>query len=441
MSFLAVVSSVGICTELPRVNPTWDDLVQILDEAPGGLALISGPFKLENCGNEFREYLLESTRRLDIVCCGGDCIIDCPLIQFRVASNATLTLESLTLQNTIRSTLVVEPNGVLISRSTSFLNNQGAGDGGSIQAMEGSSVEVSRGRFENSIASNGGAIHTNGSLIVREVSFWNNQAINLGGAIYGGQSTTASIIRCTFGRNAAVEGGPAVYSDGDRAPNLDWTLVSNEGCMNMIDDQRAGNCDGVEWRRATCLPFSGNACDIPTSAPTMFLNDSLDSNNHQNVFESQPGLDTRTPQPFLRPTTFPTVSPTSQPSLRSTSFPTNTSSPSLRNITNGGAGVQILTRDPTTFPYRATSSDTPSVVPSQLPPLEFNQSDTATTIVPVGSGLSTDNEGATTISAPGPASLSPSSSQPPSSTHPSRTNALETDNFFVLSVNPTPQND
>lgn len=341
ISFLVVVSSVAICLELPRVNPSWEDLVRILDEAPGGLALIAGPFELTNCGNEFREYLVERDRELDIVCCNGDCIIDCPLVQFRVSPNATMTFESLTLQNTIRSTVVVEPSGALISRSTRFLNNQVAGDGGSILAMQDSTVEISRGRFENNIASNGGAIYTQGSLVIRQVSFWNNQAINLGGAIYGGDLASASVMRSTFGMNSAVEGGPAIFCN---APSLKWSLTANKGCMNVIDNRLATTCDGVEWLRAACFPFSGSACDTPTSTPTTVDNES-DANIAASQFTTMmptlaadKGGSSDAPILAKQETAFPSflsTEPTSSP--QSSTSPTTVITPSQTPSANNGS--------------------------------------------------------------------------------------------------------
>jgi predicted outer membrane repeat protein len=375
----------SLCSELlPGANPSWKNLVRLLDNAPGDLALLCGPFHLTNCGTVLHEYKVQSQRQLDIVCMNGDCVIDCPLVQFRVAPNATLTLESLTIQNTIRSSIVVEAYGTLVSRSSRFRNNQGAGDGGAIFARENSTVFVSRGRFTGNIATRGGAIYTEGNIVVRGTSFWNNQAVNLGGAIYygGHRGANASITGAVFGRNSAAEGGPAVFSNSDVAPQRTTVMGNNnKGCSNHIDTRPNVTCNGIEWRRATCFLFArgDSVCDrpatsgesqaaphtgsirnktaaplsrLPAAAPSLSVPRSITSSKSVNPPVTAPVMPTAQPtispivvvEPTKGPTGSPTVPPTAEPTASAADTPVS---------------MPTATR-PTVFPIDDSTDDEPT---------------------------------------------------------------------------------
>lgn len=139
-----------------------------------------------------------------------------------LADNGALTLGTgVTIQNFIddaaqdgpaifmlgQSSLTVEP-GVVIQ------NNSSNGFGGLIEARDGTTINITGGKFiNNSSTGSGGVVYSAGTLNITGGSFENNSAGKVGGAIMIGKKGKANIQNASFTNNIAKTGG-AIYVSG-----------------------------------------------------------------------------------------------------------------------------------------------------------------------------------------------------------------------------------
>ena len=132
---------------------------------------------------------------------------DAPII----TNNNNLTLNNVTLENNTSNTL-----------SAGIINNK--------------TLEVQNCQFNKLISSGtnfGGAIYSNGTIIVNQSTFNENRGY-AGGAIYlARQSLNSQITNCTFNSNISEYNGGAIYSYN--ADNLN--ITNNSFIMNVCNNK------------------------------------------------------------------------------------------------------------------------------------------------------------------------------------------------------------
>ncbi|WP_372369771.1 right-handed parallel beta-helix repeat-containing protein [Candidatus Uabimicrobium sp. HlEnr_7] len=148
-------------------------------------------------------------------------------------NGGTISLETVNVDTNISSTeikngecggsggAIVTSSGTLVMTAVTF-NNNDSGDneqennnGGAISADTGSNVSMEECVFKNHIAFfNGGAIFTDGTLIIIDTTFEKNKTkTNNGGAIFYSSNSNVTAIRSTFENNSAENQGGATYSN------------------------------------------------------------------------------------------------------------------------------------------------------------------------------------------------------------------------------------
>ena len=106
-----------------------------------------------------------------------------------------------------QSCLTVEP-GVVVQ------NNSSNDFGGLIEARDGTTINITGGKFiNNSSTGSGGVVYSAGTLNITGGSFENNSAGKVGGAIMIGKKGKANIQNASFTNNIAKTGG-AIYVSG-----------------------------------------------------------------------------------------------------------------------------------------------------------------------------------------------------------------------------------
>jgi predicted outer membrane repeat protein len=127
-------------------------------------------------------------------------------------AGGTISLTS-TLPNITKS-ITIAGNGATLTWSTtptSGLSNS------SLLRIDGEAVKlrISRLHFKGGKATNGAAIHNmKGTLTLESCIFSNNEATNLGGAIYTADGNNVAVLGCTFYNNKAKGGGVIYTSNG-----------------------------------------------------------------------------------------------------------------------------------------------------------------------------------------------------------------------------------
>lgn len=136
---------------------------------------------------------------------------------------------------------------------------QNAGSGGAIALAQGAILRVLESEFEGNASSrNGGAIRSEGNLVVENSVFRNNEA-EFGGAIENvGDS---ALVNALIVGNASERGGAGIYSDGD-------LKVYN---CTITDNKSAAGAGGVSLAGGVGAFYNsivvGNLTDDPSSNP------------------------------------------------------------------------------------------------------------------------------------------------------------------------------
>lgn len=129
-----------------------------------------------------------------------------------------------------QSCLTVEP-GVVVQ------NNSSNDFGGLIEARDGTTINITGGKFtNNSSTGSGGVIYSAGTLNITGGSFENNSARKVGGAIMIGKKGKANIQDASFTNNIAKTGG-AIYVSGS---------LSMSGCTLKQNQATWGAAIGAE---------------------------------------------------------------------------------------------------------------------------------------------------------------------------------------------------
>lgn len=183
-AFITTVSTVScqICETV--VGNSWKGLADALDRSYGFAILC--PFRIsgEGCPKDNKSYDVKGTD-LYAMCdsisqSSGElaaCIIDCPGTHFTIFPGTSLTLDGMTLEGSKSSAVQVKPQGYLTIYNSIFSNNRReSGNGGAIDAAEGSDLSLMYSRFENCEALNGGAVYHLGAAVVSGSSFIDNHA-------------------------------------------------------------------------------------------------------------------------------------------------------------------------------------------------------------------------------------------------------------------------
>ena len=180
-----------------------------------------------------------------------------------VESSEKVTLQDLTIQNSISGISPIPNSGELTVKNVKFKDNtaypSGSGFGGAI-ANDGT-LTVTNSNFESNHAEKGGAIYNTGTLTVTGSKFRSNTATNGGGAI--SMDGTATIKDSTFEKNTATSN---IASGGAIEVNDQGTLTVTRS--KFIDNT---------------AQFFGGAIDTVTSRTTLIITESLFKSNNAPV--------------------------------------------------------------------------------------------------------------------------------------------------------------
>jgi hypothetical protein len=159
---------------------------------------------------------------------------DPPTIQVLLEPESVITLES--NLPPIQKSLIIEGNGVTLTRAASFTV---INDASQLLRITGGSANVTirRVRFKNGRAEYGGAIRNEGNLTLESCIFTGNQAIAasssaVGGAIYSSGNGTLTVLGCTFYNNTAASADSGSTAGG---------AISNYGTLNLTGNVFYGN--------------------------------------------------------------------------------------------------------------------------------------------------------------------------------------------------------
>jgi CSLREA domain-containing protein len=149
---------------------------------------------------------------------------------FEVRSGATVSLSSMTLQNSTPAQAggAIHNRASLAINDCTFQNNVAdTSTGGAIYSIAGTTLDVSNSVFSGNTAdTNGGALANHGTATLTNVSFLSNTATENGGAIYQSPNGSLSLELATLFDNDAGDDGGALYTD---APTTitDSTFILN----------------------------------------------------------------------------------------------------------------------------------------------------------------------------------------------------------------------
>lgn len=166
------------------VGSSWKGLSEALDRSFGFAILC--PFRIsgDGCPKDNQSYRVQEAE-LYVMCDSvsqtvdneSSCVIDCKTTHFIVDKGTSLTLDGITLMGSTSSAVQVKSQGYLTTYTSVFSNNRREnGNGGAIDAAEGSHISLMYSRFENNEALNGGAVYHLGSAVVSGSMFIDNQA-------------------------------------------------------------------------------------------------------------------------------------------------------------------------------------------------------------------------------------------------------------------------
>lgn len=182
--FLVVMSSATAQLCETVVGNSWRGLGDALDRSYGFAILCPFHISGNGCPQDEKGYKVKEAE-LYVMCdpisqsLDGEsvCLIDCPGTHFTVMPGTSLTLDGMTLKGSKSSAIQVKPQGYLTSYNSVFAHNRrDGGNGGAIDAAEGSNVSLMYSLFENNQALNGGAVYHLGAAVVSGSSFIDNHA-------------------------------------------------------------------------------------------------------------------------------------------------------------------------------------------------------------------------------------------------------------------------
>ncbi|MBC8171273.1 MAG: hypothetical protein H7X77_06360, partial [Anaerolineae bacterium] len=182
---------------------------------------------------------------------------------FRIASDATLTMANVTMQNGFTlgaGGVILIDSGELVLVNCNVKDNEAEGTGGAIAAFGSeNNVDITNCNFENNIAgTDGGAISkiTNGEMNITTSKFVDNKADNSGGAIHtGGVGTiTATMFKDNKAKgDLDTEGGGAIF-------------FANSAQFNIVASAFAGNqTSGTDGRGGAIFNAFGSTLAIEYS--------------------------------------------------------------------------------------------------------------------------------------------------------------------------------
>lgn len=181
-------------------------------------------------------------------------------------SLATRTATSIKNNATILSGVLTGANSIHIIKCDASIGNATILDGFTITGGRSTNTTVSEDTY-------GAGIYNIGSPTIKNCSFLDNIATNIGGAIYNKSSANPVIVNCTFTRNSARNGG-AIYSANLSSSNMinitNCFFSSNTGVSgSAIYNQGSTNLTNCAfWNNS-----SGSALEITpiTNIPTVIL--------------------------------------------------------------------------------------------------------------------------------------------------------------------------
>jgi hypothetical protein len=209
----------------------------------------------------------------------------------------SLTLDSVTLSQSVSNGSPIENIGTLTIRDSAFSDNGLTGNGetdGGVIHNDGGTLTIQNSTFNNNIVNGnvgtGGAIAVvNGTATITDSTFANNRALD-GGAIYLGTGGSATIEESTFSANVGGNGG-AIESNGMNLTVERTLFAGNQavigdggairlynGTLNTIQDSEFTNNHSVTSGGAlSCL-----ATGLSISGTTFAFNQATDDNNPVN---------------------------------------------------------------------------------------------------------------------------------------------------------------
>jgi predicted outer membrane repeat protein len=190
----------------------------------------------------------------------------CPSGTISFADNYSIYLDS-TLSFT--GTVTIDGSGQSVTVSGDSLND-GSRNVRPFTITSTGVVTLTHLTIVDGTATDGGAINTNGQLMVRESTFARNFATASGGAIFSGGGTL-TIEQSTFLANSAGINGGAVWVEGNT------TLISNSTFSGNSAANGGGLAMFVATATVTHATFSGNSAT--TGADIRFIDGSLTLRN------------------------------------------------------------------------------------------------------------------------------------------------------------------
>jgi len=283
----------------------------------------------------------------------------------------------------------VLPSGEFWGLGTTFENNISIGNGGAVAGAPDSFIRIQTSTFKGNEALNGGAVFSDGNIEIEGSRFWNNRAVQLGGAIWVGSVSSAKITDSVVGGNHAGEGGPAVFSNAT-LPVEHLVFDGNSACENHIDNSTQEPCDGIEWNKTSCFVFE-KTCVVPTPFPSSTpskmpsLPPSFTSQPSSRPSQAPTAKPSLSSKPSEAPSAVPSLppskshepsvstSPSVSPSVPPTGIPSTSSSPSVEpfifpSMLPSKQPSPRPSRAPTVYPsLRPTKTQSPIPLPSSVP--------------------------------------------------------------------------
>lgn len=182
--FIATMSSstAQLCETVD--GNSWSELTDALDRSFGFAILCPFHISGNSCPQDEKGFKVKEAE-LYVMCdsisqsLDGEsvCLIDCPGTHFTVMPGSSLTLDGITLKGSKSSAIQVKSQGYLTTYNSVFTyNRRDSGNGGAIDAAEGSNLSLMYSRFENNQALNGGAVYHLGAAVISGSSFIDNHA-------------------------------------------------------------------------------------------------------------------------------------------------------------------------------------------------------------------------------------------------------------------------
>lgn len=175
-----------------------------------------------------------------------------------VDSNATLTIQSLTMTDGVANAGAGISNaGTLTVNNSIFTgNNANPGNGGGIANASSGTVTVNNSIFSGNSAIFGGGISSDNNTVTISNSVFSGNSAQLGGGIYNNGGNVA-ISNSTFSGNSAA--GPATFGGGGIANDGGTLTVTKSAFVNNTATGRGGGLLGVGFQTITNSTFVLNS--------------------------------------------------------------------------------------------------------------------------------------------------------------------------------------